>query len=183
MYVSISLWNYLILSFTRWRLRTCSLNQTVLTVMTVYGGSATGVSVEGSSAVIGVSPSSVDASWLCAGAVSLPVSLLCTFGATRPCWGCLPSTADACRSSGAPAYSAVWPRYVKQPVSVSAGFKCNTMENPDPHESNIQRTQDVEPMLFTCWANVCDAGPTYKQHWLKILCTLTQCWFDVGSTL
>ena len=28
-----------------------------------------------------------------------------------------------------------------------------------------QQTQDVDPMLFKCWA---DVGPTFKQHWIIV---------------
>ena len=27
-------------------------------------------------------------------------------------------------------------------------------------------------MLFLCWANVVDGGPTSKQHWFNVLCLL-----------
>ena len=33
-----------------------------------------------------------------------------------------------------------------------------------------------EPILFTCWATVCDAGPTLKQHWLNAVCFLRCLW-------
>ena len=35
-----------------------------------------------------------------------------------------------------------------------------------------QQTRDVQPMLFECWANVVDGGPTFKQHWLNVSCLL-----------
>ena len=31
-----------------------------------------------------------------------------------------------------------------------------------------QQTRHVQPMLFYCWANVEDGGPTLKQHWFNI---------------
>ena len=63
------------------------------------------------------------------------------------------------------------------------------------------------PMLFQCWANVFNAGPTLKQHWVDTSCLLgyshllspqrniiimlynypsihdtpTNCWLNVGS--
>ena len=27
-------------------------------------------------------------------------------------------------------------------------------------------------MLFRCWANVADGGPTLKQHWVNVSCSL-----------
>ena len=32
-----------------------------------------------------------------------------------------------------------------------------------------KQTQDVESMVFQCWATVCDAGPTLKYHWFNVL--------------
>ena len=29
-------------------------------------------------------------------------------------------------------------------------------------------TQDVDPMLFQCWASVADGGLTLKQHWINV---------------
>ena len=33
-------------------------------------------------------------------------------------------------------------------------------------------TREVEPILFLCWADVEDGGPTLKQHWLNLSCLL-----------
>ena len=30
------------------------------------------------------------------------------------------------------------------------------------------KVRGVHPMLFQCWASVCDAGPTLKQHWVNV---------------
>ena len=30
-----------------------------------------------------------------------------------------------------------------------------------------QKKRDARPMLVQCWATVCDAGPTLKQHWVS----------------
>ena len=38
-------------------------------------------------------------------------------------------------------------------------------------------------MLFWCWANVEDGGPTLKQHWFNIDLTLIQHWFKVSCLL
>ena len=35
-----------------------------------------------------------------------------------------------------------------------------------------QQTRDVDPMLFLCWADVGDGGPTLKQHWVNVSCLL-----------
>ena len=35
-----------------------------------------------------------------------------------------------------------------------------------------QQTRGIHPMLFQCWANVFDAGPTLKQHWVNASCLL-----------
>ena len=35
--------------------------------------------------------------------------------------------------------------------------------------SNTKQIQDVESMVFQCWATVCDAGPTLKYHWFNVL--------------
>ena len=32
------------------------------------------------------------------------------------------------------------------------------------------QTRDVEPMLFSCWPIICDAGPPLKQHLLNVSC-------------
>ena len=39
----------------------------------------------------------------------------------------------------------------------------SNLKNPLPiKHSNL--------MLFQCWATVCDAGPTLKQHWFNVSC-------------
>ena len=35
-----------------------------------------------------------------------------------------------------------------------------------------QETQDIDPMLSCCWANIVDGGPAIKQHWVNDLCFL-----------
>ena len=35
-----------------------------------------------------------------------------------------------------------------------------------------QQTRDTDPMLFWCWADVEDGGPTSKQHWVSASCLL-----------
>ena len=52
----------------------------------------------------------------------------------------------------------------------------------------------IEPMVASCWSIVCDAGPTWSQHWINMLYLLgsifpssihktwTQCCFNVGTT-
>ena len=34
------------------------------------------------------------------------------------------------------------------------------------------KTRDIEPMLVECWSSICDAGPTFKQHWFSVSCFL-----------
>ena len=34
-----------------------------------------------------------------------------------------------------------------------------------------QKNIYIHPMLVSCWDSVCDAGPTWNQHWLLGLCT------------
>ena len=35
-----------------------------------------------------------------------------------------------------------------------------------------QQTQDVEPILIYCWANVAHGGPILNQNWFNLLCLL-----------
>ena len=35
-----------------------------------------------------------------------------------------------------------------------------------------QQTRDVEQILVSCWATVCDAGPTWNQYWFIVPCLL-----------
>ena len=35
-----------------------------------------------------------------------------------------------------------------------------------------QRTRRIDPMLVLCWTTVCDAGPTWNQHWVNAWCLL-----------
>ena len=38
------------------------------------------------------------------------------------------------------------------------------------NQANVQQDEfpeNFDPMLFQCWASVCDAGPTLKQHWVR----------------
>ena len=34
---------------------------------------------------------------------------------------------------------------------------------------DIMETRNVDAMLFSCWNSVCDAGPTWEQHWLSLV--------------
>ena len=36
--------------------------------------------------------------------------------------------------------------------------------------SGAQQTRGIHPMLFQCWTNVEDGGPTLKQHWVNSPC-------------
>ena len=36
----------------------------------------------------------------------------------------------------------------------------------------VQKTQDIEPMVFSCWADVEDGGLTLKQQWVNVSCLL-----------
>ena len=47
-----------------------------------------------------------------------------------------------------------------------------------------QQTQYIHPMLLECWTSVCDAGPTFKQHWISVSCWLewAQRWANLWST-
>ena len=38
--------------------------------------------------------------------------------------------------------------------------------------SLTQQTRDIHPMLFQCWANIEDGGPTLEQHGVNVLCLL-----------
>ena len=38
--------------------------------------------------------------------------------------------------------------------------------------ADTQQTRDVDRMLFQCWADVVDGGPTLKQHWVNVSCLL-----------
>ena len=57
---------------------------------------------------------------------------------------------------------------------------CNTCHmvakryNPLIYDTSVivQQTQDVEPMLFECWASGVDAGPILKQHCCNVWCLL-----------
>ena len=44
-----------------------------------------------------------------------------------------------------------------------------------------QQTRDVKSMWFQCWANVFDAGPTLKPHWLNVSCLLSLVWIGMDS--
>ena len=35
-----------------------------------------------------------------------------------------------------------------------------------------QLTRGIEPMLFYCWVDVEDGGPTLELHWLNVSCFL-----------
>ena len=39
-------------------------------------------------------------------------------------------------------------------------------------QSGSPANRNFEPMLVWCWATVCDAGPTWNQHWLNMSCLL-----------
>ena len=42
----------------------------------------------------------------------------------------------------------------------------------DISAGSSQQTRDIRRTLLQCWANVCGAGPTLKQHWVNISCLL-----------
>ena len=42
----------------------------------------------------------------------------------------------------------------------------------DFYKQSTQQARDIYPMLFQCWANVEDGGPTLKQLWVNAPCLL-----------
>ena len=43
---------------------------------------------------------------------------------------------------------------------------------PQLHQTSSQQTQDVEPVLVSCWSTVRDAGPTLNQHCFNVSCLM-----------
>ena len=59
-------------------------------------------------------------------------------------------------------------------------LKTETMEKREDGCS-VYQTRDAEPMLFYCWANVEDGGPTIKRHWVNVPCLLEiLCWVVIN---
>ena len=40
------------------------------------------------------------------------------------------------------------------------------------HWARVGQMLSMSPNFFQCWANVCDAGPALKQHWVVVMCSL-----------
>ena len=127
------------------------------TVMTVYGASATGVFVEGSSAAIDVLLYSVDASLLYSGAVSLPVWCLSISGVTHLVCGFWPLTVAVYRSCGVPPCSVVWLQSVRRVGCASVVLLSVIMEGV--------RNINVRMMRDTLWRGHTDV--------LEIITSLT----------
>ena len=51
-------------------------------------------------------------------------------------------------------------------------YQCMYLCLPCSYHCGSQQTKYVDPMLVLCWARVCNANPTLKQHCVNISCLL-----------
>ena len=52
-------------------------------------------------------------------------------------------------------------------------FRHHSWENTSPSKCrHSQKTRDIHPLRFQCWASVEGGGPTLKKQWVNVLCLL-----------